>query len=224
MNESLPRGRLVVLGRHSKVWAALSASSLLEGLDVSAIGHAELAQFAFRPGDHVWVLSYSRSPEQNRALLEQLARHAGLQVSYISSASTNVTRLTRCYSYPSVKQQAQEDARRLCAARIVNIGWFYRQEQELPAGRTAATSVAELAALMRAGSAPTQETVNLFRMIERPFRGAAERALFRLYGVLLGASGRFPCLLRPLDLVLRTLDMRWYGYLYLSNRLWSTTI
>lgn len=222
MSEYRAPRRLVVLGRNSKVWSALAGSTLLADVPLVALGHAELDDFGFQPGDHVWVFSYSRSADENRALLQILGQQQGIRVTYVSSASTNVTTLTRCYNYPAVKQQASEDAARLCAARVINIGWFYTDVAQLPAGRTAATSVHELAAAML--DDPKEVPGNLFRMVDRPFSGVPEHAMYRLYGVLLKASGRFPCALRPLDLVLRMVGMRWYGYLYLSNRLWSTTI
>ena len=63
----------------------------------------------------------------------------------------------------------------------------------------------------------------LFHVVKRPFRNVFERALARAYGFALDASGAHPCLLRPADLLLRTLGMRWYGYTLLSNRLWTST-
>ena len=53
-------------------------------------------------------------------------------------------------------------------------------------------------------------------------RHAAEALLYRLYGRLQALCGSRPCLLRPLDLLLRGLGMRWYGYTHLSNRLWTS--
>lgn len=217
--------RLIVLGRNSKVWASLNKSPLLANIPIVAIGHAELPHFAFRSGDKVWVFSYSHSVNENRLLLETLARQQNISITYISSASTNVTTITRCYNYPTVKQQAQEDAVRLCAARIINIGWFYSNVTELPAGRTAATSVDELALTMQSpNNATTGHIVNLFSLVDRPFESQLEKVLYQLYGILLKGSGRYPCLLRPVDLILRMVGMRWYGYLYLSNSLWFTTI
>lgn len=224
MTEQIPAQRLIVLGRNSKVWASLKKSPLLADIPIVTIGHAELSDFTFSPGDKVWVLSYSRSVNENRLLLEILARQQDISVIYISSASTNVTEHTRCYNYPTVKRQAQEDAVRLCAARIVNIGWFYADAAELPAGCTAATSVDALAMAMRSADAVPSQIVNLFHMVDRPFGSQFEKTLYLLYGVLLKGSGRYPCLLRPVDLLLRMLGMRWYGYLYLSNGLWFTTI
>lgn len=224
MAEVILAKRLIVLGRNSKVWQSLKKSHLLVNASILAIGHAELTTFRFLPGDNVLVFSYSRSAKENFLLLEYLSKQNKVSVFYISSASTNVTSITRCYSYPRVKQQALEDAIRICNAKIINIGWFYNVVTELPPGLTAATSVDEIAMLIQEGMPFSDRFLNLFHLVERPFRREFEKKLYRWYGVLIEGCGSYPCLLRPLDLILRTLGMRWYGYLYLSNRLWSTTI
>ena len=217
-------GRIVVVGRNSKVWKALSSSSHLNDITVCAVGHGQLEEFVFQPGDCVWIFAYSRSHGENLALFKKLAAYNFIDVTYISSAATNVCTITRCYTYPTIKFQAAEKAKQLCSARVVTIGWFYSALEELPAGRTAATSVNELAKLMRSSYKIDKTDVNLFHMVERPFRSETERLLYQFYGKLLTAAGRFPCLLRPVDFFLRMFNMRWYGYLYLSNRLWSMMI
>jgi hypothetical protein len=65
--------------------------------------------------------------------------------------------------------------------------------------------------------------VHLFKMVSRDFGSGFERTLFLIYGHVQWLLRRFPCALRPVDLVLRALGYRWYGYLLLSNRLWATT-
>lgn len=216
--------RHIILGRNSKVWASLKRSSLLVNTSIVAISHKELPNFIFFPGDKVWVFSYSRSKCENHQLLRHLSTQKSISVIYISSASTNVTSITRCYSYPAVKQQAAEHAVKLCNAIIVNIGWFYNDVNELPSGITVATSSDELATLIRDGDVTKVESINLFHFVDRPFQGLFEKILYRLYGELIQGLGRYPCLLRPLDLLLRLFGIRWYGYFYLSNRLWFTTI
>ena len=93
---------------------------------------------------------------------------------------------------------------------------------QLPAGTTMATSLDQIAAFMAQGGRDATDTL-LFSAVERPFSGSLERAAFRAYGLAQRAAGTWPCLLRPVDIVLRALGWRWYGYLYLSNRLWLTT-
>lgn len=217
-------GRMVILGSNSKVWKALSNSKYFTDIAVCAIGHAQLKAFVFQPGDHIWIFSYSRSQYENLALFKILAEYEFLEITYISSASTNVTNITRCYSYPTVKHQAEVAAKEICSARVVTIGLIYSDFHDLPAGRTAATSLNELAKLMRYSNREEKQDVRLFDMVERPFSGRVEQLIFYWYGKILSTTGRFPCLLRPVDVCLRVFNMRWYGYLYLSNRLWSTMI
>lgn len=228
MNSPLPAEeacsavRDVVLGRSSRVWQALADRPGLQQL--TAIGHADLAGFAFTASDRVWVLSYSRDPQQNAAMLERL-RAAGVhEIVYVSSSSTVVNELSRCYEYPRVKWQAEMQALALPQARVLTIGLMHESIDELPAGPSVATSFGELAAFIRQPTWPegAGRRKSLLRVVERPFSGSFERRLHRAYGRVLGWLGPRPCLLRPVDLLLRSCGLRWYGYTYLSNRLWMS--
>jgi hypothetical protein len=215
--------RTVIVGRHSRVWQALERTSLVRTVPVVAIGHREVAPFRFQPDDRVWILSYSRVSSENAALIDCIARAGVAEVVYVTSASTNVLARTRCYEYPRVKHAAAEHARR-AGARVAAIGVVYDAVEELPAGCTAATSIRELAEFIADPVFPADGgTALVFRGVDRPFRHAAERRVFAAYGVAIGLAGKFPCVLRPFDVLLRAANMRWYGYLYLSNRLWFTT-
>ena len=186
----------------------------------------EVAGFAFAPDDRVVVFSYSRTPADNTALLEQIAARGVAHCVYVSTATTNVVPVTRCYEYPRVKHDAEGDAARLCQAQVLRIGVVYSDESELPAGKTVATSLDDLATFLMAPerfAAPPKE-VRLFAVKSRPFSHVIERWCFAWYGAAVRLSGSYPCLLRPVDVILRALGWRWYGYVYLSNRLWMSTI
>jgi hypothetical protein len=214
--------RDVVVGRNSEVWRKLSRREGMAHRVSHAIGHRDLPTFKFAPSDRVWVLSYSRQPQENTALLERL-RAAGLDdVIYVSSSATVIGGLTGCYRYPRVKWLAEADARRLLDARILTIGLVYDDPEELPAGNNIATACDDLADFMLEPNWPDDEGRRkyLFRVVRRPFGSSAERILYRLYGQLITAARSRPCLLRPIDVLLRALRIRWYGYVYLSNRTW----
>ncbi len=214
--------RLVVIGRNSKVWQMLSRRDAIAKRVRDAIGHRDLPTFQFTPSDRVWVLSYSRRPEENTALLERL-RAAGVgDVIYVSSSSTIIAGAAPCYEYPRVKQLAEIEAWRLLKARVLTIGLVYEDPAELPAGDNIATAYGELADFMLAPSWPDEDgrRKHLFRVVRRPFASALEGTLYRLYGRLMAGARSRPCLLRPIDFLLRALHMRWYGYVYLSNRTW----
>ncbi len=221
-----PAYREVFVGRHSKVWQALSRREELARRQPVAIGHADLAGFAFTRGDRGCLLSYSRRPSENRAMLESIARAGVAELVYVSSSATIVDAVTRCYEYPRVKQVAEHDALALPAARVLTIGLVYEDPAELPGGNCVATSVAELAAFVAAPDWPDAAGRRklLLRFVQRPFRHGLERGAHAAYGRLMRWAGAFPCVLRPVDLMLRALGARWYGYTFLSNRLWSSTI
>lgn len=221
----VPAVREIVLGRSSAVWQRLAREPALEAWCAAAIGHADLDCYVFTPADRVWVLSYSRVPEENLALLQRLGRAGVQEIVYVSSSSTIVSRLTQCYEYPRVKLQAESAALALPNARVLTIGLMHDDPAELPSGANIATGYAELAAFMRSPTwpGPDGRRRQLFGVVRRPPRHGLERGLMRAYGAAMAAAGSRPCLLRPIDLLLRALGMRWYGYTFLSNRLWIST-
>ena len=221
-----PTLRLVVVGQHSEVWRRLAPRVRARPGPVVAISHQDLGSFRFLPSDRVWLMSYSHSSAGNAAMLDTLGRAEVTEIVYVSSSSTIVGERTNCYAYPRVKGEAERAALRLPNARVLTLGLMHETPDDLPAGPSVATSYDELAAFMLAPRWQAQrlEPERLFRRHDRPYASAIERALHRAYGVALRACGAFPCLLRPVDLALRAGGMRWYGYTYLSNALWTAKI
>jgi hypothetical protein len=220
------RTREVFIGCHSKVWQGLAARLAADQFHNVAIGHRDLAAFAFAAQDRVWVLSYSRRVEDNAALIARLNEAGVAQIVYLSSSSVIVGQRTRCYEYPRVKQQAEQAVLALPHGKVLTVGLVYDQPDELPRGPNVATSLDELAGFIRSPNWPDAQgrAKHLLRTVSRPFSGVLERVAFQAYGALMSISGSFPCLLRPFDVLLRALGARWYGYVYLSNRLWISTI
>jgi hypothetical protein len=217
--------REVIVGCNSKVWRAIVANHQVAGRFRVAIGHAAVAQFPFTTADRVWVFSYSRVPQENSRLFDVLEAAGVREVVYISSASVIVTRFTQCYEYPRVKQLAEDEARRRLNAHILTLGLVVGRIEELPSGRNVATVQDTIAAFLLAPRWPHESGngMRLFEPVEVPFTRRWEAGLHGLYDSVQWIVRRWPCVLRPFDLVLRTLGIRWYGYVNLSNRLWITT-
>lgn len=218
--------RDIVLGSNSVVWRRLSADARIAKRVVHAIGHRDMAAFEFTANDRLWVFSYSRREDENSALLARLCEAGVAEIIYLSSSSTCVAAKTSCYEYPRVKRQADLRVTEMPNGRVLTVGLIYGAEEELPAGENVATSIRELAEFMLAPNWPAGNgnRKNLLRAVKRPFSNRLEKILYRSYGAAIMAAGRYPCLLRPIDLILRSLGMRWYGYVYLSNRVWISTI
>lgn len=220
-----PPLRDVVIGRNSKVWQSLCSDRQFATRFPLAIGHREVAGFAFASGDRVWVFAYSKNVEENRALLDRLSQVPGLQVVYVSSASAIAASATRCYAYPTAKHEAEVYARQRVDARILVLGLVVDRLDELPGGTNIATQMARIADFMREPQWPLEggRRAQLFDVVHRPFESRVEHLAYLGYGVLFRLAAPWPCALRPVDALLRVLGMRWYGYLYLSNRLWTST-
>ncbi len=218
--------REVVLGSGAKIWRLIAQEPGIAARFLNALRHKDLASFAFTPEDRVWVFAYSTEPSENSAMLERLKAAGVAEIVYISSSSTIVSSRTNCYAYPRAKKLAEDQAQALPNGKVVTLGLVVEREDELPAGDNAAVTIAEIAAFMLnpVWSVEQGKRAHLLRVVRRPFGGGLERGLHGLYAGLMGVFSTHPCLLRPLDLVLRTLGMRWYGYTFLSNRLWCEAL
>jgi len=213
--------RLVVVGRNSSVWARVKP---YVGSSAFELSHEEVEATNILPTDIVWILSYSRSDEDNRRLLSRLAAAGARQTIYVSSATAITGDKYRCYSYPRSKFHAEIAAVELLRASIVRFGVVYEREDELPGGVTLATSLEAIARAMQKSLRSGPQTIprDLFEPVNRPFRSVTERLAYAVYTTLVQIVPT-PCLLRPLDLLLRMLGWNWYGYVFLSNRQWLTT-
>lgn len=204
------------------MWATLSEDEPFSRR-FEAVGHKDIAQYTFRGDDRVWIFSYSRKPIENEELLANLKRGGAKNAIYLSTATTNVAALTSCYEYPSTKLAAERCARSLLNAKILTIGVVCKTEADLPGGTTMATRLDMLKDFMCKPYSELHDATNLFEPIQRPFGSSFEKSIYSAYGVAMRLCRRLPCVLRPVDYVLRALGWRWYGYLFLSNQLWSTT-
>ena len=215
--------RDIIVGKNSAIWRELSGRPDVAARFPVALGHADLEGQHFGSDDRLWILSYSRHAAENERLLHGLKAAGATTVIYVSSATTVVAERTSCYSYPAAKLAAEQVATSILDAVILTIGVVYRTISDLPAGTTMATSYDDLAAFLLAPRLD-QRKVRLFTPTTIAFRSATERRLHTLYSAVISRLGRWPCLLRPIDLALKTLGYRWYGYVNLSNTIWLTTI
>ena len=216
--------RRVLIGKNARVWQLLARDPVIIHRFGPAIGHREVADFPFEPDDEVWVLSYSRIVAENEALVSSLQKATIGRVVYFSSATTNIVPKIECYTYPRVKALAALDASTRLGAVVVLLGMVHETTEELPGGTTAAIGMDELRSFFSSFETGDEQEIRLFSLVGKPFANSFENALFQLYGQMQHLLGRWPCLLRPLDILLRAMGYRWYGYVNASNRLWMSTI
>jgi hypothetical protein len=217
--------REVVIGRNSTVWRKSCGNQAVSQRFKTAIGHAEVSAFRFTASDRVWVFAYSRKPEENSRLLVALESARVREVVYVSSAATIVTRFTRCYGYPTVKQVAEDEARRRLNARILIFGLVVNRIEELPSGLNVTTLQEKIEEFLLAPCWPHDggRSMRLFELVAVPYTRPWEARMHRAYDAMQWVVRYWPCALRPIDVILRAVGIRWYGYVNLSNRLWNST-
>lgn len=218
--------RIVIIGRNSALWSRIADRVLAKRPDTLAVSHRDIATLQLGETDVVWIFSYSADAAANHRLFEQIAMSKAGKHIYVSSATANLADRITCYRYPAVKRDGEKGAARILRATIIRIGLIYDELTELPSGTSAATRLDDLVATMtETGEAKTAtgEAILHYEILDRPFGSRAERSAFRFYGVLIRLCGSRPCLLRPVDLLLRFIGWRWYGYFRLSNDLCRST-
>ena len=219
--------RLVIVGTNSVLWGRIRERVLELQPKTVAISHRDVGGYILAERDVVWIFSYAPDDRANTFLMEKLKSAGARRAYYVSTAAANIVDVTTCYGYPVVKAAAERTAREVLNASIVRIGMIYDHAEELPAGRSAATALDDLVRAMIASLDPDaapDAMLHLYQLIERPFGSSLERTLYWCYGLLLRWTARWPCLLRPIDLILRTAGYRWYGYFRLSNEQCTATI
>jgi hypothetical protein len=217
--------REVIIGRNSQVWNVVRNNPQIASRFSVEISHADVVGFRFTARDRVWVFAYSRIEAENSRLLGALQTAQVSQVVYVSTATANVTALTRCYEYPRVKKQAEEEARRRVNARILTLGLVVHDVRHLPPGLNAVTFYDRIESFLLLPQWPEKDSTQtrLFEMVTVPFDSYWELQAYSAYNWVQWALRRWPCVLRPVDFLLRLFGVRWYGYINLSNRLWATT-
>lgn len=218
--------RNIVIGKNSKVWSALEGAGLTERWHAIALGHKDVPDFKFLRQDRVWLFSYSPIEAANARLIDRIqSAHVEMLV-YVSSSSTVVAESTACYAYPRTKLAAERYSAKFDNTKILTLGLVYGAGIELPAGNNVATSIESLGKFL---VDPIWECGPdgrhlLFELYSKPFSSRLERFMFDAYGAAIDFFQRYPCVLRPLDIILKYAGYRWYGYTYLSNRIWTRSI
>lgn len=218
--------RNVVVGKNSFLWQKLSQRDDVKGADFVALGHSELSAFEFRRDDRVWLFSYSKREDENNRMIDFLISARVSSIVYLGSSSSIVVEVTNCYQYPRVKADAESRVLESPIGFSVVLGMVVHCDDELPGGTSVVTTIDELAEFLLSPTWPSDESHRrlLFRQVVRPFSSMTERKLYSAYGHMMAKVGAFPCVLRPIDFLLRSLNFRWYGYTYLGNRLWKSSM
>lgn len=215
--------RNIIIGKNSKVWKWLkSIDSELNDSSYIAISNIDIENFDFKESDLVWIFSYSIKTEGNRKLINRLSTTKAKKFVYVTSATTVILDKIKCYKYPKVKYEAEVLAQKKLGAKKLSIGIVYQNTTDLPSGINIVTKIEDIAQFIKHPVWDTNDANYLFTSYEQPFKSKLEKVCYNIYNNLMTIFSKNPCILRPIDLLLKIAGYNWYGYVYKSNKKWNS--
>jgi hypothetical protein len=212
---------LLIIGKNSKIWNKIK-KDIKKNRVITEISHDQLRFLKKQKRfDEIWIFGYSINVNENYDLLHSAVSIKYKKCFYFSSKTTNICQVTKDYKYPMIKKISEDFLKRYNNTYIVRLGLVYGKTSDIPGGGSYVTSYKEIIKFINQDKRRIwyNKDIDLAKLIIKNFSSEFERAVYKLYGLIL-MSGLFrPILLRPIDLILRLIGWRWYGYFYLSNNI-----
>lgn len=220
---------VLVVGERSRLWALLSQCSDLQvkGRSFTAVSSRDIYNLSpvllQRSFSYAIVFSYSRCLTENMKLLRNLHLLVP-DLIYISTCSVMAADKGYPYKYPKVKRETEiflRDSKLFKGLRIVRLGMVEGSfDSNKVKGLYKYTSLRMIAKEIQRGNFQNRSGVvfkNLYIDLENRFAPGIERICFRAYRRAILWHPVMGGLLRPLDLVCRSLGWHWYGYNCVAN-------
>ena len=189
---------ILIIGANSRLMKVLG-----EIPNAEAVSHSNVPDHGTYSA--IYVLSYSFVMEENRTLLEKVAKLSSPNKVLISSVTTLIGSKHR-FRYPAIKRHCEKLAQ-VKGFNIVRIGLVLETMPETPkSGSYVVTSLADIRDMFRAGTAVCTEPKIIC------FWGPKGRFIEMCYARMLESFGSLSFLIRPIDLVLKFFGQDWYGY------------
>jgi hypothetical protein len=204
--------RKIIIGKNSKLFKNYSVE-FTERFDFF-LSHTDIERFKFESNDCVLLLSYPNSKPQLDIMKNSLLKLTHSKVIILSTCAVIVSKLTNCYFYPKIKLLQEK-----YVAEVLNNFLIYR----------VGTIVRERDYNKYIGTCVLDSKVffnELDSFIKFDFEhriitsvktldfegGTIEKFIYKNYCFLISTLSFCPCILRPLDLILRIFGRSWYGY------------
>lgn len=209
--------RKIIIGKNSKLYKNYK-NDFLEIFDL-AISHKDISSFNFQPNDFILFLSYPRSLSALNKLTSLLTMIKKNKVVLLSTCSIVVNHLTNCYSYPKIKLlQEKYFSKTLHNLIIFRVGTIISKKDYVSYYGTCILSDKVFFKTISdfINNKLNDQLVTKFDVLD--FKGSLfESFIYKSYCCLIRISIPFPCILRPLDFIVKLFGKPWYGYVALTK-------
>jgi hypothetical protein len=211
---------LIIVGKNSRLYAL--AKPLLSEHVRGEYSHREEIDPQHIKGATLVVFSLGPTLAANTALFRRLELLHPEHLVYVSSTSALVGSSRLSLRYPRLKYLCEQSCIHRFNAAIVRVGLLPDQVPGRLIGRTLVSNVTGVANAITDAAWPASKKggtiTNAFSVSEFPPTTLADRVLLCAYGLLYSIFGGFPLVLRPLDVILRRIGFRNYGYTFAAAK------
>ena len=204
--------RKIIIGKNSNLYKNYK-NDFLSFFDF-AISHNEIASFHFLPNDFIFVLSYPRSISGIKKMVILMKQLKNNKILLLSTCSAILNNITSCYYYPKIKfLQEKYFSKTFHNLIIFRVGTVIRKNDYDNYYGLCVINDKVFFRMIREfiKRNPKEQLVTRFDILD--FKGSFfESHLYDIYCRLIFSLIPFPCILRPLDVILRLFNIRWYGY------------
>ena len=203
---------VILIGKNSNLYKNYK-DSFNSFVDI-AISASDLESYSFNENDSLIILSYGKSKKSIDLLAYNLS---SLNVKFfllISTCTTVVLEKTKCYAYPAIKQyQERLFVQKLKNVSILSVGTIVDEKADKEHHGTCITKATVFFKICEDIIRSTQSKKYLVEYEFSKFsnESSVEYKIFRAYKSLITLLP-LPCLLRPLDILLKYFGCKWYGY------------
>lgn len=211
--------RKIIIGKNSNLYKEFRYE--FDDIFDLAISHKDLQNFGTKKTDIYFILSYGQSEKEMSQLLNEIKKIKHNNVILLSTSAVIVSKYSQCYSYPRLKMMQENFfIKKMSNFIIYRVGTVLRKNNLYQnRGTCVLNSNLFFKTLKKLLSGEfVSQVVQEYEFVEIK-KNTFESIIYLIYTVTIRLFYRFPCVLRPIDLMLKILNYPWYGYGTLSLKL-----
>jgi hypothetical protein len=209
--------RIILVGKNSGLYRNFKL--YFDDFIDEAISHNDVHNFKFSKSDVLIILSYSFNTNLQRYFIGLLKKTSVNQIIVFSTVACLVSEKIKCYAYPDLKLQSEKNFRRSIPRTVIfRFGTIIDGQSRYVYRGTYVTEISDVVNGVKSAIKLhlKSKVISIYNFCEFNNKNCFEYLLYQYYYKVISRMS-YPCLLRPLDLILRIVfGYKWYGYGVLS--------
>ncbi|CAM8346238.1 hypothetical protein MCERHM63_00828 [Candidatus Methylopumilus planktonicus] len=209
--------KIILIGKNSGLYRNFKL--YFDGFIDEAISHRDLHKIKFSKSDVLIILSFTFNKNSQDYFINLLKKTSASQVIVFSTAACLVSEKIKCYAYPDFKLQSEKNFMKAIPETVIfRFGTIIDYQSRHFYRGTYVTEISDVVNAIKSAIKLNlkSKVISMYSFCKFTNKNSFEYLLYKFYCKLILRMS-CPCLLRPLDLILRLVfGYKWYGYGALS--------